>query len=326
MTLVIAALAVTAGLAVLRAPRLAASLVLALGIVAAAAAASRPDAGGAAPVPSLVGVAAGSSALLVTGRVLRARVRDRSGDALPATAVGRREVLAAVGGTAGVALLAGAGGRVLAARAGHGVGPGAVALPAPADPAPALPAVTVGVPGSPRSSRRPPTSTGSTPRSPCPGSTPRTGGCAIHGHGRPRARRSTFDDLLALPLVERAITLTCVSNEVGGKLARQRRPGSACPLATCSRQAGVRTRTPTWCSPRSVGRLDRRHAARRADGRARRDARRRHERRAAAGRARLPGADGRARASTATCPRPSGWSTSRSPGSTGPRRTGPPRG
>ena len=31
-------------------------------------------------------------------------------------------------------------------------------------------------------------------------------------------RRSslTFDDLLAMPLIERDITLTCVSNEVGG--------------------------------------------------------------------------------------------------------------
>ena len=48
---VIAALAVTAGVAVLRAPRLAAWLVLALGVVAAAAAASRPDARGSPSCP-----------------------------------------------------------------------------------------------------------------------------------------------------------------------------------------------------------------------------------------------------------------------------------
>src|SRR4051812_15786237 len=71
MTVVIAALAVAAGVAVLRAPRLAASLVLALGVVAAAAAAGRPDAGPVAVLPSVVGVAAGLTALLVTGRVLR---------------------------------------------------------------------------------------------------------------------------------------------------------------------------------------------------------------------------------------------------------------
>ena len=31
-----------------------------------------------------------------------------------------------------------------------------------------------------------------------------------------------FDELLARPLIERDITLTCVSNEVGGQLRRQR--------------------------------------------------------------------------------------------------------
>ncbi len=40
----------------------------------------------------------------------------------------------------------------------------------------------------------------------------------------------TFDDLLAMPLVERDITLTCVSNEVGG------------PYVGAARWLGVRTR------------------------------------------------------------------------------------
>ncbi|UDM05494.1 sulfite oxidase [Streptomyces longhuiensis] len=38
----------------------------------------------------------------------------------------------------------------------------------------------------------------------------------IHGKGVTRERTVTFDDLLKMPLIERNITLTCVSNEVGG--------------------------------------------------------------------------------------------------------------
>ncbi|MFJ9087655.1 sulfite oxidase [Streptomyces sp. NPDC102384] len=38
----------------------------------------------------------------------------------------------------------------------------------------------------------------------------------IHGKGVARERTLSFDDLLKMPLIERNITLTCVSNEVGG--------------------------------------------------------------------------------------------------------------
>ncbi|WP_428933719.1 sulfite oxidase [Streptomyces sp. ACT015] len=38
----------------------------------------------------------------------------------------------------------------------------------------------------------------------------------IHGKGVTRERTLSFDDLLRMPLIERDITLTCVSNEVGG--------------------------------------------------------------------------------------------------------------
>ncbi|WP_394427087.1 sulfite oxidase [Streptomyces sp. SGAir0957] len=38
----------------------------------------------------------------------------------------------------------------------------------------------------------------------------------IHGKGVTRGRTLSFDDLLKMPLIERNITLTCVSNEVGG--------------------------------------------------------------------------------------------------------------
>ncbi|GHE64441.1 oxidoreductase [Streptomyces longispororuber] len=41
----------------------------------------------------------------------------------------------------------------------------------------------------------------------------------IHGKGVARELRLSFDDLLRMPLIERDITLTCVSNEVGGPYA-----------------------------------------------------------------------------------------------------------
>ncbi|MEU6994111.1 sulfite oxidase [Streptomyces sp. NPDC046465] len=41
----------------------------------------------------------------------------------------------------------------------------------------------------------------------------------IHGQGVEREVRLSFDDLLGMPLIERDITLTCVSNEVGGPYA-----------------------------------------------------------------------------------------------------------
>ena len=68
----------------------------------------------------------------------------------------------------------------------------------------------------------------------------------------------TYDDLLTRPLVERDLTLVCVSNEVGGHLAGTARwPGV--PLADLLREAGVRAgREPAGQPIR--GRLHRRDA------------------------------------------------------------------
>ena len=124
--------------------------------------------------------------------------------------------------------------------------------------------------------------------------------------------RSSFDARgpVGVPTIERDITLTCVSNEVGGDYAGTAR-WLGIPLATSLRRPGCR-RAPTRSS-RARRRHDDRHPDRGRPRRPRRDARHRHERRAAAARPRLPGPDGRARASTATSRRPSGWSSSSSP-------------
>ena len=104
----------------------------------------------------------------------------------------------------------------------------------------------------------------------------------------------SYADLTAMPSIERMVTLTCVSNEVGGDLAGnavlagrpdRRRAGDGGPAGRRRLRALDQRR-----------RLHRDHPARGTDRRPRRPVRLRDERRAAAGRARFPGADGRARA------------------------------
>ncbi|MFE3288094.1 molybdopterin-dependent oxidoreductase, partial [Streptomyces sp. NPDC059233] len=61
----------------------------------------------------------------------------------------------------------------------------------------------------------------------------------IHGKGVTRPRTYTVDQLLARPLIERDITLTCVSNEVGGPYIGTAR-WLGVPLADLLKEAGVR--------------------------------------------------------------------------------------
>ncbi len=88
----------------------------------------------------------------------------------------------------------------------------------------------------------------------------------------------TFDELAAMPLVERDITLTCVSNEVGGSYVGSARwlgvPRDGSAGSSEGRQQG---------RPIAVGgcrRVQDQHAAGRRHGRTRRHGRDRHERRA----------------------------------------------
>lgn len=61
----------------------------------------------------------------------------------------------------------------------------------------------------------------------------------IHGEGVSRERTFSFDDLLNMPLIERRITLTCVSNEVGGPYVGNAR-WIGVRLADLLEQCGVR--------------------------------------------------------------------------------------
>ncbi|SDT64704.1 molybdopterin-dependent oxidoreductase [Jiangella sp. DSM 45060] len=226
-----------------------AAVLLVLGAVAVAAALNRPTATAAWAVPTLAGVVAGVVALTVLVGRLRAvsgapgtrvtagRGDDPTGtdtDADPEGAgvgragVGRaeakrpsrREVVVLTAAVAGLAVLSAVGGRrfgqtladVRAAR-------DALRLPPPSDPAPAVPAgAELDVAGvSPFTTPNPDFYRVDTALD-LPRVTPEEWRLRIHGMVE-REIELDFDDVLGLDLVERMITLTCVSNEVGGELA-----------------------------------------------------------------------------------------------------------
>ena len=198
-----------------------------LGVVGAATAVYRG--GPLDAVPSVVAGVAGVAALLVVvaasgprapraPRVVLAPVaipgRTDTPTAPRAARLGRRGLVATLGRTAVVAALAGGGilvGRVRSAGAAARRG---TALPAPASPAPPLPAGAQ-IPGMTSFTTPVDSFTASTSAWSPRRSTRRSWSLTIDGMVD-HPITLTYDDLLAMPLIERDITLTCVSNEVGG--------------------------------------------------------------------------------------------------------------
>jgi DMSO/TMAO reductase YedYZ molybdopterin-dependent catalytic subunit len=222
------------------------------GMIGVLAAATRPSATWAYPLPTVAGALAAAGLLVLLRRTLPRRgavsAQDRGDDTGPDTYVaaqgthtpvqgagspsseagnsvldgagqppGRRRFLALVVGAIGAAAVAAPGGRrlwaqrVAAARA-------AVVLPSPSSPAAPMPAkVSVGVPGVEPFV----TSTANFYRIDTaltvPQMEPKDWRLRIHGRVK-RPLTLTYEQLLARPMVERYITLACVSNEVGGEL------------------------------------------------------------------------------------------------------------
>ncbi|GAB3675511.1 molybdopterin-dependent oxidoreductase [Angustibacter aerolatus] len=208
--LVLVVLAVVAG--VLAARRLVVGLgvVVLLGLVAVVAVATRPGAGPLDVLPTLVGTVLGVLAL----RALLTRpVQGQD------TAWSRRTFLRGAGAAGAVAVVAGGGSRAITALAG-GVEQSRedVALPAAVERVQIPADVDLPVKGitpwrtDPAKFYRVDTAL-SLPQISTDEWTLEITGMV----GKPLT--ITYDELLAKPLVERAITLTCVSNEVGGKLA-----------------------------------------------------------------------------------------------------------
>ncbi|GIJ37854.1 hypothetical protein Vwe01_11790 [Micromonospora andamanensis] len=130
----------------------------------------------------------------------------------------RRRFLTGVGTVLGVAAVGGVAGRWLAGRQGVSAAREAITLPAPVSAAPPVPAgADLAQPGlasyvtSNRSFYRIDTALV------VPQVDPATWQLRVHGRVRNPVTLS-YADLLARPMVERYVTLACVSNEVGGDL------------------------------------------------------------------------------------------------------------
>ena len=205
-----------------------------LGLVGAAAAVSRPDTQPLDPLPSVVGALVGAIVLVMILRPL-----TESDPTQPLADESRRQVLVVGLWAVAAGVVAGAVGRMVTGRQSDVTASrAAVRLPDPVSPATAVPR------GSDLAID------GLTPfrtdnkdfyRIDTALVVPQvaTDGWSLKVHGMvDRELELTFDDLLARDLVERDITLTCVSNEVGGEYAGNARWLGA-PLADLLDEAGV---------------------------------------------------------------------------------------
>ncbi|TYK44151.1 molybdopterin-dependent oxidoreductase [Actinomadura decatromicini] len=158
----------------------------------------------------------------------------------PGAEIGRRRALLTGAGVIGVAVVSGVSGRMLLRRGDVSSVRADVQLPRPASPAPEVPVgAQVRVPGMTPFR----TSNADFYRVDTalvlPQVDPRDWTLRIHGMVA-HPVELTFDDLLRQPLIERDITLSCVSNQVGGVLAGNAR-WLGVPLAPLLRRAGVRS-------------------------------------------------------------------------------------
>ncbi|MFU8871843.1 molybdopterin-dependent oxidoreductase [Micromonospora sp. SL4-19] len=180
----------------------------------APAAPATPPAGGGRNGPT----AGGGGVATADGDGIPARARQGARSVAEVDPDGRRRFLRGVGALAGAAAVAGLGGHWLAGRRSVSVARRAVVLPTPSAAAPAVPA------GADLSLAQ--LAPYVTPTSGfyridtalvVPQVDPATWRLRIHGRVRNPIELS-FADLLARPMVERYVTLACVSNEVGGDL------------------------------------------------------------------------------------------------------------
>ncbi|MFE0605419.1 molybdopterin-dependent oxidoreductase [Streptomyces sp. NPDC058892] len=235
------AIAAGAGLLALRSLPAGIAVAGGFGLLGAAAALSRPAASWKDALPSLVGGLAAAGVLWV---LITAATRPRPRGAPPggAWAMDRRGFGRLVVGVLAAAGAAGLAGRRLGAHgsAGATASRADLVLPPPAVPAPPVPAgADLRVPGvgpfltPARDFYRVDTAL-VVPRVDAD-----TWRLSIRGEGVPRPLTVGLRELLARPLVEHDITLTCVSNEVGGPYAGNAR-WLGVRLADLLREAGVR--------------------------------------------------------------------------------------
>jgi DMSO/TMAO reductase YedYZ molybdopterin-dependent catalytic subunit len=214
----LAAAAVVLGIISVRRPRVGIIGLVALGTLGAAAAVARPANGLEAAIPAMVGTGAG----IVTFGLLRQRagltpVIPREEQPSIPTGYDRRRFLAGSLTMLGLALTTGFVGEYLVRRSDASASRASIRLPRVADAGPPTPAAAdLQIPGAP------------------PFITPnedfyrvdtallvpsvKADGWTLNIHGMVDHEMTIdYDQLVARPLFERDVTLTCVSNEVGGR-------------------------------------------------------------------------------------------------------------
>ncbi|WP_300678273.1 molybdopterin-dependent oxidoreductase [Nocardioides sp.] len=235
----VAALTVVIGLIAARRRRgfvLGALGLVGLSAIAGACALSRPEAGPGAAVPSLV-----TAVVAVMALRLVLAADDRPNRALPdgpaptSGRVTRRATLIASGLSAALAACLGLSGQWVIRRRARAE---AITLPPPSSPAPALPnGLDRMVPGI--TPFRTPNSAFYRVDTRLDVPVVDSSSWRLHIDGDVEHSFSlTYADLLAMPLIERDITLTCVSNSVGGPYVGGAR-WLGVPLATVLERAGV---------------------------------------------------------------------------------------
>ncbi|WP_329113344.1 molybdopterin-dependent oxidoreductase [Streptomyces sp. NBC_01465] len=213
---VLTLLALVLGVLAARYQRIGSAGVLLFGVVGALAATSRPDSTSAADgLPSMAGAVVGAGLLYWLAGRLRPREHpegaapdwDRRGFVIAATAAA---VASTGAGVLGRSLNSSKGRSAVASRS-------RVVLPAPVSAAAPVPR---GAELRIKDISPFITPNGDFYRVDTALVVPKVDATAwslrIHGKGVTRELKVTFADLLAMPLIERDITLTCVSNEVGG--------------------------------------------------------------------------------------------------------------
>ena len=233
--LVLAAAASVLGVISTRRPGIAIAALGVFAVIGVAAALTRPTASAVHTLPAIAGAAAGTLFLLAARWAARPIAAEEARAAVPRGFDRRRFLLTGVAGIA-AAVAAGGAGNVLARRFRADASRAAVRIPSPASPAPSsagaeLPVAGLGPFFTPNERfYRVDT------RLLVPAVMAEDWRLRIHGMVD-REITLDYDQLLSRPLIERDITLTCVSNPVGGRYAGNARWVGA-PLRDLLLEAG----------------------------------------------------------------------------------------
>ncbi|MFD5246770.1 molybdopterin-dependent oxidoreductase [Amycolatopsis sp. NPDC058340] len=212
MAVVMVLAAAVAGIVSRRSPVPGTVLIAAFGLLGGLAVSQRPDLSTVALLAPLASLIAGVGVFFWLHRLASAEPQAEAAGTAPS----RRSVLLAGAGAVVAAGAAGAGGQLLAGTRDAESSRAAVGRLVPAEPAPPIPAdadfAKLGTPTFLTSNRdfyRVDTAL-SVPQV-------RAEDWSLRLHGMVRdEKRYGYDDICGRPLIERTITMTCVSNEVGG--------------------------------------------------------------------------------------------------------------